>query len=92
MGIFDSPSYLIAIGVCVIVAIILIWVIVRVNKVQQQMIYINSEIERTSGREQRYWRKVKKRMYLSIIPFYGLFYSIPRSRKKSRKHSSHDRD
>lgn len=30
---------------------------------------VNMEIRRTSGRERKYWRKRKHRLYLSIIPF-----------------------
>ena len=30
---------------------------------------VNMEIRRTNGRERQYWRRRKRRLYLSIIPF-----------------------
>ena len=32
--------------------------------------HINSEIERTDGRERAYWKKKKKRLLLSLLPFF----------------------
>lgn len=31
--------------------------------------YLNSEIGRTDGSERRYWKRQKRRLWLSIIPF-----------------------
>ena len=87
MDILHDPVSLITIGVIVLIVILLVWIIVRINKVQQQMIYVNSEIERTTGREHRYWLRVKKRLYLSIIPFFGLFMRPGKKKKRRKNHS-----
>jgi len=39
--------------------------------------YINGEIERTVGGEQARWKRARKRLLLSLIPFY-----VPRRKKK----------
>ena len=36
---------------------------------QKELRRINGEIERTEGRERAHWKKRKKRLLLSIIPF-----------------------
>ena len=36
---------------------------------QKELRHINGEIARTSGRERAHWKKRKKRLLLSIIPF-----------------------
>lgn len=39
------------------------------NDFSQELKYINNEIGRTSGSEQRYWIRRKRRLWLSLIPF-----------------------
>ena len=36
---------------------------------RKELRHLNQEIGRTSGREQRYWKKRKRRLLLSLIPF-----------------------
>ena len=38
---------------------------------QKELRYVNKEIARTLGKEQQHWRKRKKRLLLSLIPFVG---------------------
>lgn len=35
----------------------------------QELKYLNNEIRRTDGDEQRYWISRKRRLWLSILPF-----------------------
>lgn len=35
----------------------------------RELKYIEIEIERTEGREQKYWKKKKKKLLMSLIPF-----------------------
>ena len=39
------------------------------NDFSHELTYLNSEIGRTDGSEQRYWKRQKRRLWLSIIPF-----------------------
>ena len=39
------------------------------NDFSGELKYLNSEIGRTDGSEQRYWIRQKRRLWLSIIPF-----------------------
>lgn len=39
------------------------------NDFSSELKYLNSEIGRTDGSEQRYWKRQKRRLWLSIIPF-----------------------
>lgn len=36
----------------------------------QEMKYINQEIARTIGSERKYWKREKRRLWLSLLPFY----------------------
>lgn len=42
------------------------WVI----KFSQELNYLKSEISRTHGEEKKYWINKKRRLWLSIIPFF----------------------
>ena len=37
---------------------------------KDELDFINTEIYRTVGDERRYWQKEKKKLWLSLIPFY----------------------
>lgn len=39
------------------------------NNFSQELRCLNNEIGRTDGSEQRYWKRQKRRLWLSIIPF-----------------------
>ncbi len=36
---------------------------------RSELRYLNSEIGRTGGSTQRYWRRRRRRLWLSVIPF-----------------------
>ena len=38
---------------------------------KKELNYINAEIRRTIGNEQARWKRAKKRLLLSLIPFYN---------------------
>lgn len=40
------------------------------EKLIRELKYVNLEIKRTRGSERDYWKKKKRRMWLSLIPFY----------------------
>lgn len=39
------------------------------NDFSSELRYLNNEIGRTDGSERRYWKRQKRRLWLSIIPF-----------------------
>ena len=39
------------------------------NEFQQELRYLNNEIGRTSGKEKKRWKKRKRRLLLSLLPF-----------------------
>ena len=54
----------IVIGIGLLIAFAL-WL----NDFSKELKYLNSEISRTDGREQRYWKRQRRRLWISIIPF-----------------------
>ena len=57
-----------------IVAVVILFLIVCricmfISKFTTELLYINCEIQRTSGGERRYWLRKRKRLWLSLIPF-----------------------
>lgn len=42
----------------------------RIYYIRDELDYINMEISRTTGRERIFWQYEKKRLWLSLIPFY----------------------
>lgn len=40
-----------------------------INDFSQELKYINCEIRRTNGSERRYWKRKRRRLWLSLIPF-----------------------
>lgn len=45
-------------------------IILQVKRFFWELNYINMEIARTTGEEQRQWQKKKRRLWLSLLPFY----------------------
>lgn len=45
----------------------------RLSRFVLRLRYLNMEIKRTQGWERRQWKQKKRRMLLSLIPFYSLF-------------------
>ena len=69
----------------VIVAIVLVGIMITaiiipvIQAFKADLKYINMEINRTDGREQAHWKRRKKELWLSLIPFY-------RPRRRYRRH------
>ena len=42
----------------------------RFDDFSRELMYINQEIHRTRGEERRHWKGEKKRLWLSLLPFY----------------------
>jgi len=41
----------------------------HVREFSRELKYLNCEINRTSGRERKYWIRKKRKLWLSLIPF-----------------------
>lgn len=48
---------------------LLVKFVMWINDFSHELRYLNNEISRTDGSEQRYWKHQKRRLWLSIIPF-----------------------
>ena len=54
----------------VIVFIIALYCGIRISNFRDELNYINAEINRTVGSERIHWQHEKKRLWLSLIPYY----------------------
>lgn len=54
----------------VLVFLIILKIVLFFNKFYYKLKRINQEIRRTDGTERRHWKREKKRLWLSLIPFY----------------------
>lgn len=50
--------------------VFLVGLVMKINDFTHELDYINREIGRTTGGEQRYWKREKRRLWLSLLPFY----------------------
>ena len=69
----EIDSVTTAMLVLIILFFVIAFLIVIVSKFKaftRDLDYINREIARTEGREQQYWKKEKRRLWLSLLPFY----------------------
>ena len=69
----NNPDTELWILVGIVAAIILFGLLVGlcifINDFSHELRYINCEIGRTTGGERRYWKRQKRRLWLSLIPF-----------------------
>ena len=61
---------LLAIIALFVVVFLIIGLAVKISVFSRERNYINTEIERTTGAERRYWKREKRRLWLSLLPFY----------------------
>lgn len=51
-----------------------IWIVtaltIKLNRFSRELEHINMEIRRTIGAERAYWKKQKRRLWLTLLPFY----------------------
>ena len=67
----DDASVTVLAVVCgTVVAVCLIAVLVaRAGGFFAELRYLNMEIGRTRGRERKHWKRKRRRLFLSLIPF-----------------------
>ncbi|MBR2010797.1 MAG: hypothetical protein IKA06_03515 [Clostridia bacterium] len=59
----------IALGACLLVGILTIFLVMRLPEFKRELWYINMEIERSDEEEKQVWKKQKQKLLLSLIPF-----------------------
>ncbi len=58
-----------AIALLVLVLIVIVF-IEFVNEFSRELKYLNMEIKRNKGKTQLYWKRKRRRLWLSLIPFF----------------------
>ena len=68
----ESSIYTVLVVLIVlIIAFLLLLRLVMINDTfRHELKYIKMEIRRSAGKERRYWLHEKKKLWLSLIPFY----------------------
>ncbi len=67
----DSVTIILLLVVCGFAFIIILFKFVEfLTAFLWDLKYINSEIARCTGSERRYWKIEKKKLFLSLLPFY----------------------
>lgn len=49
---------------------ILVGLTIKINDFSHELDYLNTEIARTEDAEREYWKREKRRLWLSLLPFY----------------------
>lgn len=50
--------------------VLLLLAVLRLREFRDMLEYINMEIRRSHGKEREYWKAQKRRLWLSLLPFY----------------------
>lgn len=67
---FDAELYSLIIIIAAFFVIVLLFELAQfINDFSRELRYLNSEIERTTGAERRYYIRQRRRLWLSLIPF-----------------------
>lgn len=61
---------LFAVAIAFLAILFLVALIMKINAFLYALECINQEISRTTGEEQSYWKQEKRRLWLSLLPFY----------------------
>ena len=52
------------------VIVLLVGLTMRINGFSHDLRHLNIEIGRTEGAEREYWKREKRRLWLSLLPFF----------------------
>ena len=70
MGLTENYAYIpAAVLIGIVAVLLLIRRVIRIGDFKNKLDYINMEIGRTEGREQKRWKKEKIKHWLLLIPF-----------------------
>ena len=60
---------LVAVLGAIVAMILIVYFVQWLIAFQEELKHVNTEIQRTTGRERERWKRRKRRLFLSIIPF-----------------------
>ena len=63
-------NVLLAIVIAFFAVVLLVGLTIKINDFRRNLDYLNSEIARTEGAEHEHWKREKRRLWLSLLPFY----------------------
>lgn len=67
----DSKTIVLAaILIAIFAALFLGWLIPKLLRFKHDLEIYNMEISRTTGAERQHWREERRRLWLSLLPFY----------------------
>ncbi|MBQ3147709.1 MAG: hypothetical protein IJB91_08290 [Oscillospiraceae bacterium] len=61
---------ILAVIILFVAVLLLVGLAVKLNEFSRERDYIEREIQRTTGAEQRHWKREKRRLWLTLLPFY----------------------
>ena len=61
--------YIMALAACLLVGVLIVFLVIRLPEFKRELWYINMEIERSDEEEKLVWKKKKRKLLLSLIPF-----------------------
>lgn len=63
-------NVLLVIVIAFFAILILVVLSMKINEFRHELDYLNCEIGRTEGAEREHWKREKRRLWLSLLPFY----------------------
>lgn len=67
----DTLTVLVIVLLAAVFVLILLWALmVKIEEFKAELDYINMELDRATGRSRAFWRKKKRQLWLSLLPFY----------------------
>jgi len=62
-------NVLLAIVIAFFAVVLLVGLTIKINDLSHDLDYLNREIARTEGAERECWKREKRRLWLSLLPF-----------------------
>lgn len=62
-------NVLLAIVIAFFAVVLLVGLTIKINDLSHDLDYLNREIARTEGAEREYWKREKRRLWLSLLLF-----------------------
>ena len=62
---------LLVVAACLFVALMIPAIVSAINEFIGELNHLNQEIKCTTGEEQEYWKREKRRLLWSLLPFFG---------------------
>ncbi len=63
-------TVLLAVIIIVFAVVFLVGTTVKLKEFSQALNYMNMEIDRSTGERRKYWKRERRRLWLSLLPFF----------------------